>query len=721
MHYMCTDARPDRVVSCAVFAHDEAELMDLQGARANPRTSIGWHPPDDLRATIRATLWLLAGLIASAAYSYGARLIRPEGLPAPLFVPQAVILSVLLLTPPRRWWLFLLVAYGFRVTTNFWLAGAPLWFSLLGNLPSVIEPLVGALLLRRCMPLPPRFASLREVGRYAACVIAASMLGATLGAAARLTLGSPYWPSWQAWFLSDVLASLLLAPTILLWIRAGTDGLRAGSRRRAVEAALLCVALLLSGFVVFGARVENPDTAPALLYLVVPLLLWAAVRFGPRGLASALSVTTVFAIAGVANGLGPFVAQSAQANLLVLQLFLFAIGVPLFFLAALVQEHREARVSLQQSEERYRAVVSNFPDGIVLLFGADLRHVFEDGRGLPEPGLSGASVVGKTPSQAFPPDVASVLTPHYQMALTGEQASFDLRHGNRMYLAHVQPVSHGIEAAGMVVMQDVTEQRRAQALALSEAALRATNEQLAELSQAKSDFLSTVSHEVRTPLGSMRGFSEMIRDDTLSQAEVYEYANLINAEAQRLGRLVDDLLDLDRLESGRVELHLESVDLRAIVTEAFEYARPLANGHTFQAALDPSTPALRGDVDKLTQVVSNLLSNAVKYSPNGGPVVIGAAVEDPFVHLWVRDEGIGIPMASLDAVFDRYARVELPEHLAIKGTGLGLPIVRQIAELHGGRAWAESEPGLGSTFHVTLPIDGPPAPAPVPSVGLAAP
>ena len=311
--------------------------------------------PAGFRDVLLPLLWLTLGLLASIAYLVGAALIDvPALLIVPVFPQQAVTLSVLLLTPPRRWWLYVLAAYIILVLTGLWL-GLPPWFVLLGNVASVLEPLVGALLVRRFMPLPPRFARLREVSAYAASVIAAAALGAALGAALRVALGSPYWPSWWAWFLSDALASLLLAPTILLWIEAGPRGLRPGSPRRAVEAALLGAALLLVGGLVFGTHISSPETAPALLYLPVPVLLWAAVRFGPRGLATALALLTVFAVAGVANGLGPFVERSAAANLLTLQLFLFAVGVPLFFLAVLVQERQEAQAELERSEARTRA------------------------------------------------------------------------------------------------------------------------------------------------------------------------------------------------------------------------------------------------------------------------------------------------------------------------------------------------------------------------------
>jgi signal transduction histidine kinase len=292
--------------------------------------------------------------------------------------------------------------------------------------------------------------------------------------------------------------------------------------------------------------------------------------------------------------------------------------------------------------------------------------------------------------------------------LEGRSSSFDVRHANRIYRAHVLPVRSGDEVVGMAVMQDVTEERRAGALAASEAALRVANTQLSELSRAKSELLSVVSHEVRTPLASIRGFSEMLRDDLLGPEKVSGYASIINAEARRLGRLVDDLLDLEQLESGRAGLHPETVELHAIVTEAVERAKPIADGHSFLIAVEPSVPVLRADPDKVMQVLANLLDNAIKYSPNGGTVTIGGSAEGRYVCLWVRDEGLGLPPDALEAVFDRYARVDSAGHRAIKGSGLGLPIVRQIAELHGGRSWAESVPGHGATFYVTLAIDGPP-------------
>jgi len=198
-----------------------------------------------------------------------------------------------------------------------------------------------------------------------------------------------------------------------------------------------------------------------------------------------------------------------------------------------------------------------------------------------------------------------------------------------------------------------------------------------------------------------------MRDETMSADEVREYSADINREAERLNRMINELLDLDRMESGRMTLHPEVVDLGMLVTGIVTSAAPRARGHRLKLKLDPMVPEISGDRDKLTQVLVNLLDNAIKYSPGGGEVIVGVRSDGDEAHVWVRDYGLGIPAEALDSIFERYTRIESDAHRPIHGTGLGLPIVRQIVELHGGRVWAESEPGSGSTFHVILPPSGP--------------
>jgi signal transduction histidine kinase len=231
-------------------------------------------------------------------------------------------------------------------------------------------------------------------------------------------------------------------------------------------------------------------------------------------------------------------------------------------------------------------------------------------------------------------------------------------------------------------------------------------EQLERLNRAKSEFVSIVSHEFRTPLTGIQGFSEMMRDEQLSMEEMREYAGDINKDVQRLNRMINEMLDLDRMESGRMTIHREPMDINAVVGEVVDRVRPNAPNHTLMLDLQPDLPQIQADRDRMTQVASNLLSNAVKYSPTGGRITLSTRAEGDQLLFDVRDEGLGIPKDSLETIFERYSRVDSQATKDIQGTGLGLPIVRQIVQLHGGRVWAESELGRGSVFHVVIPLAG---------------
>lgn len=240
-------------------------------------------------------------------------------------------------------------------------------------------------------------------------------------------------------------------------------------------------------------------------------------------------------------------------------------------------------------------------------------------------------------------------------------------------------------------------------LAAALAAQQLTNAQLEHLSHRKSDVVALVSHEFRTPLTVIQGFSEILRDEEFTADEVREYAGDIHSEAIRLNRMISELLDLERMEAGRMTLHREPVDLNCLVQSVVERLAPGAPQHPTQLQLDPALSPVPGDRDKLIQVLTNLLNNAIKYSPQGGPIRISTTAHSDRVEVALDDQGMGIPAGALEKIFDRYARIESSAHRYIQGTGLGLPIVREIVELHGGRVWATSTLGQGSCFRFTLP------------------
>jgi signal transduction histidine kinase len=233
-------------------------------------------------------------------------------------------------------------------------------------------------------------------------------------------------------------------------------------------------------------------------------------------------------------------------------------------------------------------------------------------------------------------------------------------------------------------------------------------EQLKELERLKSQFLSLVSHELRTPLASIKASAEVLLSTAspgLPEAHLRLLRN-VDRSSDRLSALITDLLDLVRLEGGRLELHRERLDLRQIADEAAATVRPLADGRgqSIRVELAPDACYVDGDRRRLEQVALNLLTNAVKYGPSDATIQLAVApVPIGRVRLSVRDEGSGIPPDEQRRIFERFYRRETEQTRRTTGTGLGLPIARALAELHGGSLELGSEPGGGTTFLVTLP------------------
>lgn len=230
---------------------------------------------------------------------------------------------------------------------------------------------------------------------------------------------------------------------------------------------------------------------------------------------------------------------------------------------------------------------------------------------------------------------------------------------------------------------------------------------LEEMYQQQANFIAIVSHEFRTSLTGIQGFSELLSTERLAPEEVQDFSSDIHEDALRLLRMINDLLDLEKMKEGKETLHLEQVHMLELLQEQIGRSQAATREHSFYLITDENIQQIEGDRDKLSQVIANLLSNAVKYSPQGGPITIRMTQEGATMHLQVQDQGIGIPSAALDKIFHIYSRIHSESTRYIQGTGLGLSIVRHITQLHGGKVWAENAQEKGTIFHVILPIKHP--------------
>jgi len=238
--------------------------------------------------------------------------------------------------------------------------------------------------------------------------------------------------------------------------------------------------------------------------------------------------------------------------------------------------------------------------------------------------------------------------------------------------------------------------------------------ELRRLQRMRSEFIDNLSHELRTPITTIRLLTETLtqdvaRPDVEVPARVRERIEKIDVETDHLAQMVNELLDLSRIEGGAAELHFDNVRIGELITAALERLRTFADRQLVGLEADlpeDGLPPVWGDEERLGQVLVNLLHNAVKFSPQSSVVTVSAEVLDGQVAVRVRDQGAGIADSDLDRIFERFYKVDKARQRGHGGTGLGLAIARHVVEGHGGRIWAESDEGRGSVFTFTVPLAG---------------
>jgi len=230
---------------------------------------------------------------------------------------------------------------------------------------------------------------------------------------------------------------------------------------------------------------------------------------------------------------------------------------------------------------------------------------------------------------------------------------------------------------------------------------------LKQLESARKDFVANVSHELRTPLSLIKGYVETLLDGAKDNPEVAtKFLRTIDRNSERLKLLIEDLLTISELESGRMKMNLQLVALRPVIDKVFADLKARAQARRVSLIDDASDLRVHADANRLEQVLGNLVDNAIKYGREQGTVTVEArSVDHGQVEIVVRDDGPGIPPEALERVFERFYRIDKARSREQGGTGLGLSIVKHIVQSHGGRVWARSEPGSGVSFYFTLPLD----------------
>jgi PAS domain S-box-containing protein len=369
---------------------------------------------------------------------------------------------------------------------------------------------------------------------------------------------------------------------------------------------------------------------------------------------------------------------------------------------------------LRDSEERFKLLVESVRDYAIFMLDPE-GHIVSWNAGAERiKGYTEDEIVGRHFSAFYPPEDVESGKPERELVLARqfgriEDEGWRVRKDGSVFWANVVITalhdSTGSLRGFAKVTRDLTER-----LAREEAERRAVLHK--ETSRQKDEFLAIVSHELRTPLNVVIGQAAMLRSGTLTPDQADRAWNSLQRNLALQAQIIEDLLDVSRVVTGKLSLEEEPIEVRRLLEDALEEITPLAMSKGLQLALAaPDAPvAIVGDAIRLRQVLTNLLGNAVKFTPGGGRVAVDARVEDGWVIIRVTDTGIGIDPDFLSQVFDRFTQADTTSRREFTGLGLGLAIVRELVMRHGGRISARSGGrGKGSTFEIRLPIVPPPA------------
>ena len=389
-----------------------------------------------------------------------------------------------------------------------------------------------------------------------------------------------------------------------------------------------------------------------------------------------------------------------------------------------ITELKRTEEALRKSKERYRDLLDNAND-LIQSINPDGHFLYVNNAWRKTLGYSKKEVAKLTLWDIIHPDYRLHCQEAFRTVMAGGtvgsiEAVFVARDGRLLTVeGNVNTrFKEGKVIATRGIFRDITERKRAERLlqeknaelmAQQQALIEKTRE-LETAGQFKSKFLAGMSHELRTPLNAVIGFSDLMLNGSLGETNDTQrqcLTDILNS-GQLLLTLINDVLDLSKVEAGKLDLYPESLDLSEVIDGVMPAVKPQLDTNNLKLiiSIEPGLPAVNADRNRLRQIILNLLSNAIKFTPPDGKIVVKAVNKDNWCHISVIDSGIGIRKEDQKRIFEAFTQLDTPLEKRREGTGLGLTITRQFVEMSGGRLRLESEPGKGSNFTFTIPLTG---------------
>lgn len=639
----------------------------------------------------------------------------PPGYATSIWPPSGIALAVILLYGSRMWPAIWIGSALTNLTVHSSPAAAVLMSS--GNL---MEALVGAALIRRVIGVPHQFQRGEDVFKFVGLSAASCFIGATIGTVAMAVVAGlapkEVLAGWWTWWQGDATGMIVVAPLILAWSTRSTVTWTSRSKAEVIS---FWIVLLLVSYLALGGDPIGHIFLPLLLLLTLPLVNWAALRFPQREVVAAIAVLCSMAVGFTVSGRGPLASSSLDRSLLQLLVFIGTVSVTGLSVSAVASERRrftlalhdshselERRVfeqtwNLRKSDETLRLLVEGIQDYAIFMLDQQGKVMTWNKGAQTINGYTANEIIGEHFSRLFPPDAIARHQPERELALAKEHGRYEdedwrVRKDGTRFWANVTltPIydQQGQFRGFAKVTRDMTASKHIESLEQRE---RHTNE-----------FLAMLGHELRNPLAAARNALSLMGMRSANEATRDWSRSVIDRQIAQLTRLVDDLLDIARIGSGKIELKRERIELNSTVLRAVESCRPTAQArqqilevHTWKEDL-----LIDGDVTRISQIVLNLLNNAIKYTPAGGRVTVSVTLQGDQALLRILDTGVGISSELLPKVFELFVQGERSLAGTEGGLGIGLTIVQKLVALHGGSVTARSDgPGKGSEFSVLLP------------------
>ena len=642
---------------------------------------------------------------------YAAFLVDIPASPSPLWIPDSILLCALLRAPRRYWWIFLVLIFPIRLLGDV-VAPRPLWFLLATTAIDAAKGLAGALAVRFFTHDPSRLSAWRDWFAMAAVLLVAA-ISAFPGAAMLHAVGNDYWLSWRLWFLGDALAQLVITPALLTWLFWKAPPVAPLNRASAIEASVLFGGLILTTALAFGSSRILSGIADSRIFLPIPFLYWAALRFGMAGASIAVPTITFFALNSVflQQSIGLlqqtifFDPQPVNAMPFILARFLLFRTVPVYVVAGLVEQRHQAELSVRESETRFR-IMANTAPVLVWMSGTDKLCTFFNQVWLDFTGRTHKQELGNGWAEGVHADDLDRCLETYVAAFDARRPfrmEYRLRNheGHYRWILDIGVPRLGLDGSfcgyiGSAV--DITEQKQAQ----EDSAHIGHLQRLAHMGE----LTASIAHELRQPLSGILLHTETLRlllkASGAASPEIEEILGDIDKDGHRASDVLVSIRNLvQKRKDGEerfepVDINAALLDCRSLISN--EAARRQVRIATELAA---DLPPVEGAPTGIMQVLLNLVFNAMEAMEDmpaaGRCITLKTGHHGDAVRVSVMDRGHGLGPGDTARLFGSFYTTRP------KGMGLGLSIVHSIVQAHHGRVWAENLPSGGAAFHFTLP------------------